>query len=329
MTPRKATFIAARVVLLALFAGGIWLWAVYGSYGYGVLLRRGGSYWAMMAPDDPRLSPAMREALRQPVPPTMAGTVQWKTLEPGFEAGELPVLAGGHEVDRILLARVDPARYRFTVRNNDGLGKGIDQWEAALPQALLIVNASYYDLKGRPDTPILSNGKAMGPASYDARAGAFVSADGTAGIADLTHRNWQLAFAGARDAMISYPLLIGEDGKSHVPTRTRWLANRSFIGRARDGRIVIGTTREAFFSLDRLADFLIAAPLDLKLALNLDGGPIACQSVRAPGFHRKLYARWEAQVTGEQVKLLRWPFASATWAMPMVLTVERRQRGVQ
>ena len=86
----------------------------------------------------------------------------------------------------------------------------------------------------------------------------------------------------------------------------------------------MGTTREAFFSLDRLADFLIAARLDLKLALNLDGGPIACQSVRGPGYHRKFHARWEAQVTGDQVKLLSWPFASASWAMPMVLTVERR-----
>jgi len=315
---------SALFALLAIAAAALGLWIVYGSYGYGVLLRRGGSYWATMAPTDPRLSVAMREALRQPTPQAIPGAVRWRAIEQGFETGELPVLASGHEIDRILLARIDPAHYRFSVRNDPGIGKNIDEWEAALPQARLIVNASYYGLTGRPDTPIVSSGVAGGPTDYDARAGAFVAADGTASIADLHNRNWQSAFAGARDAMVSYPLLIGEDGASHVPVRTRWLANRSFIGQARDGRIVIGTTRDAFFSLDRLADFLIASPLGLKLALNLDGGPIACQSVRAPGYTRKFYAHWEAQVNGDQVKLLRWPFASATWAMPMVLTVEPR-----
>jgi hypothetical protein len=315
---------AAAFALLAAGAAALGVWMVYGSYGYGVLLRRGGSYWQVMAPTDPRLSPAMREALSQPAPPASPGTVRWRMIEPGFEAGALPVIANGHEADRILLARIDPARYRFTVRNDSGLGRNIDEWEAALPHARLIVNASYYGLKGRPDTPILSNGTAAGPSDYDAKAGAFVSADGTAGIADLRHRSWQSAFAGARDAMVSYPLLIGEDGASHVPTRTRWLANRSFIGQTRDGRIIIGTTREAFFSLDRLADFLIAAPLGLKLALNLDGGPIACQSIRGPGYARKFRAQWEAQVSGDRVSLLRWTFASASWAMPMVLTVEPR-----
>ncbi|MES2442265.1 MAG: phosphodiester glycosidase family protein [Pseudomonadota bacterium] len=321
---KKAVPTFFALAFLAVAAGAIWLWATYGAYGYGVLLRRGGSYWQAMAVDDPRLSPAMRAALKQPVPKASSGPVRWRTLEPGFEAGTLPVLAGGREVDRILLARIDPSRYRFAVRNEGGAGKGIDEWEAALPQALLIVNASYYDRKGRADTPIVSDGTALGPQTYDAKAGAFVSADGTARVVDLHGRSWQSAFAGARDAMVSYPLLIGEDGASHVPSRTRWLANRSFVGQARDGRIVIGTTRDAFFSLDRLADFLIAAPLDLRVALNLDGGPIACQSIRAPGFHRKFYARWEAQVTGERVRLLRWPFANATWAMPMILMVERR-----
>lgn len=64
------------------------------------------------------------------------------------------------------------------------------------------------------------------------------------------------------------------------------------------------------------------------MALNLDGGPIAGQSVRLKGFQRKFYAQWEAQVRedepkGGEVSLLRWPFAEATWAMPLVLTVER------
>jgi hypothetical protein len=150
-------------------------------------------------------------------------------------------------------------------------------------------------------------------------------------VCDLTQAKWQDAFAGAHNAMVSYPLLLGEDGLTHVIVKSRWLANRTFVAHDREGRILIGTTREAFFSLDRLAGFLKDAPLDLTLALNLDGGPIACQSVRLQGFQRKFYAQWEAQVRddaqeGAEVSLLRWPFAQATWAMPVVLTVERARK---
>jgi hypothetical protein len=88
--------------------------------------------------------------------------------------------------------------------------------------------------------------------------------------------------------------------------------------------MIVGTTREAFFSLARLAPFLKAAPLDLKMALNLDGGPIACQSVRLPGFSRKFYAQWESQYHDGKASLLRSPLSEPHWAMPMVLSVQRR-----
>jgi hypothetical protein len=77
---------------------------------------------------------------------------------------------------------------------------------------------------------------------------------------------------------VSYPLLVGP-GPSRIQADHRWLANRTFIANDAAGRIILGTTKEAFFSLDRLAAFLTAAPLDLTLALNLDGGSVACQAV--------------------------------------------------
>jgi hypothetical protein len=79
------------------------------------------------------------------------------------------------------------------------------------------------------------------------------------------------------------------------------------------------TTAEAFFSLDRLAKFLRDAPLDLKRALNLDGGPVACQAIALNGFERRLYGSWELQAEGDVVHLLTWPYG--TVAMPIVLAV--------
>jgi hypothetical protein len=315
--------IAAIGALFAV-AGALWLLAHASPYRRAVAMRRGGSYWISIAPDDPRLSPAMRRALREPPPVARSGPLRWHQLGAGFDVADLPVLVDGQVVDLVLLARIDPARYRFVARNAPRGDRGIDEWERDLPGALLIVNGSYYDGNGAPDTPFVSEGAAMGPAHYDAHAGAFIAGDDFADVRDLSHQDWRHAFAGARNAMVSYPLLIGTDGRSHVAKASRWLANRSFVARDGQGRIVIGTTREAFFPLGRLATFLKSAPLDLKVALNLDGGPLACQSVRAGGYRRKLYARWEAQVSGDKVSLLRWPRAQASWAMPVVLTVERR-----
>jgi hypothetical protein len=314
------------LVLLLVTVGSCgWIWQCNGAYGFNVILRRGGTYWIRLNADDPRLSPSMRLALRNPPSVAAPGMLAWKEIDQGFEVAELPVMANGGEVDRILLNRIDPARFRFVVRNAADGTMGLDEWEHALPKAVLIVNGSYYDLKGKPATPFISEGEALGPRSYDAKAGAFVAGKNTAGITDLSQQGWEDAFAGAANAMVSYPLLMGNDGQTHVPVKTRWLANRTFVGQDRLGRIVIGTTKEAFFSLARLAEFLQNSPLELATALNLDGGPIACQSVRLNGFHRKIYAHWEAQVNGSQVRLLRWPFTKATWAMPVVLTVERQQ----
>lgn len=310
------------LVLAVAGAAGFWCWS--GAYGVNVLTRNGGTYWTEMAADDARLPPAMRFALTNPAPKAVPGPLVWHQGAPGFEVADLTVMVAGRQVDTLLLNRIDPARYRFVVRNAPRGDKGLDEWERDLPQAALIVNGSYFDVAGRPDTPFVSEGVAMGPAHYDARAGAFVASDGTADIRDLSKEDWRHAFAGARNAMVSYPLLIGADGRSHVAIKSRWLANRSFVGRDARGRIVIGSTREAFFPLDRLADFLLAAPIGLKVAVNLDGGPVACQSVRLKGFSRRFYARWEAQVSGDKVNLLRWPRTGTSVAMPIVLTVERR-----
>ena len=305
-------------------AGALGFWALYaqaGWYGVNVLLRRGGSTWTDVARDSPRLSPSMRLALADPPPAATAGPFAWHGVAPGFEVAELPVLAGGVEADRILLARLDPHLFRFEARSAPAGDMGLDAWMRDLG-AVLVINGSYYGRHGNPDTPFLSDGAPLGPPAYTARHGAFVAGDGTADVVDLIAQPWQAAFAGARDAMVSYPLLLASDGSSRVQADRRWLANRSFVARDTQGRIVLGTTQDAFFSLDRLAAFLHAAPLGLAVALNLDGGPVACQAVRLAGFERRFCGRWETQTTGDTIRLLGWRWGD--WALPIVLAAVPR-----
>lgn len=178
---RKPILFAAALVALALLATSIWIWQRNGAYGFHVLVRRGGTYWTKMGADDGRLPPSMREALKETVPQVSAGQFYWREFEPGYEVAEMPVMSATGEVDRILLNRIDPKRFRFVARSAPAGDKGLDEWEEALPAAVLIVNGSYFGLKGKPDTPFVSEGKQLGPRQYKARAGAFVAReDGSA-----------------------------------------------------------------------------------------------------------------------------------------------------
>ncbi len=309
----------ARLVVASCFAGilalgGVWIYA--GNYGLHVLFRHGGTYWITIAPESERLSASMRLVLAGTTVAT-PGPFEWRSLHDGFEVGDLPAIAGDAVVDHVLVARIDPAQFRFEVLNSSSGDKNLDQWMAQLG-ASLVINGSYYAQDGEPDTPFLSNGVPLGPKDYDAKAGAFVVTRKFTGVRDLAVTDWHVAFRDASNAMVSYPLLLA-NGTTHVTRASRWLANRSFVGQDAMGRIIIGTTTDAFFSLDRLATFLLHNPLGLTMALNLDGGPVASQGISLNGFERRTYGRWEAQVEGDKVELLTWPYG--TVAMPIVLAV--------
>jgi Phosphodiester glycosidase len=314
--------LASAVVLSVLLVAGLYAYA--GSYGLNAVLRRGGTIWLSVAADDARLPASTRLALGAQVPRAEAGPFAWRRLEDGFEVAELPVLAGGSEVDRILLARVDPARFRFEVRTAPGGQNELGDWMAALGAAL-VINGSYFSRYGTPDTPVVSNGVLLGPRDYDARHGAFVASAATAGIRPLAGSDWRKVLAGADHAMVSYPLLVAPDGSRRAAGDPRWLANRSFVGEDDAGRIVLGTTTAAFFSLARFAEFLRRAPVGLRLALNLDGGPLACQAIAAADYRRDFCGEWELATAADgSLQLLQPLFGRRRWGLPIVLAVFRR-----
>ena len=87
--------------------------------------------------------------------------------------------------------------------------------------------------------------------------------------------------------------------------------------------MLIGTTRSAFFSLDRLAAFLKASIPDLKAALNLDGGPVASQAIEVGHMRRRIHGSWELQAKGGNARLL--PISMfMTAPMPVVIAVFKR-----
>jgi hypothetical protein len=321
---RNRLLLVAAGFFLAAVPAIVGLYAHAGMYGLNAVLRRGATFWVSVTPDDARLSPSMRLALREPQVAATAGAFTWQQIERGFEVGELAVIAEGSAVDRILLARIDPARFRFVVRNRHAGDRDAPAWLDRL-DAALIINGSYFLPDGTPETPFLTDGELLGPRSYDARHGAFVTSAHATDIHDLTNEDWPAAVRDAQDAMVSYPLLVAADGTNRVKADDRWLANRSFVGIDGSGHVVLGTTTDAFFSLNRLAAFLSMAPLDLVKAVNLDGGPVACQTIRLGTYRRDFCGKWELAARDGELKLLRWTFGARPWALPNVLAALRKE----
>jgi hypothetical protein len=311
--------IGATVFVLAVVALAA-LYAYAGTRGFDVVFRRGLWVNVAVAPDDARLSEAMRLALRDPSGAVTAGPLAWRAIATGFDVAELAVIAEGREVDRVLLARIEPAHFRFAVRNVPAGNRDLDAWMRELGAAL-VINGSYFARDGSPDTPIVSAGARLGPRHYIANHGAFVASSRSVGVRDFASLDWHIALRDAEDAMISFPLLVTRDGSSRVKADPRSLANRSFVGEDHEGRIILGTTVEAFFSLERLAAFLRAVPLDLAVALNLDGGPVACQGIALNGYRRNTCGRWELSSRDGRPKLLTPVFGTVRSSLPIVLAV--------
>jgi hypothetical protein len=138
------SLIALVPVLGIAAAAGLYAYA--GVYGLNVVLRRGGSVWHATSADDAALSPSMRLALRGNVPAVAPGALAWRRLADGFEVGELPVLLDGKEVDRLLLARIAPARFRFEVHNRPAGDREPADWLTATG-AVFVINGSYLAAK--------------------------------------------------------------------------------------------------------------------------------------------------------------------------------------
>ncbi|CCJ06265.1 phosphodiester glycosidase family protein [Methylocystis sp. SC2] len=315
----RKIFAAILLVVLTIAAG---LGIVYfrnGSYGLNAILRRGASIWVAVNALDSRLTQSVRYALAHDFTPE-PGEIRWMTRAPGFETAEMPVLVAGKEADRLLLARIDPKLWRFSVHSDPSGNRHLDDWMRDL-HATLVINGSYFGQKGEPDTPFRSEGVDLGPTDYVGVHGAFVVTPGAARLLDLKDKDWRSAFIGADNALVSYPLLLDETGASRA-TPSQWLANRTFLGEDRANRIIIGTSEDALLTLEKLAALLRAAPLDLKLALNLDGGPVSCQAIALGDFRRRHCGSMEVQAKDRDIQLLQ-PLVPGgdMWGLPVVLAI--------
>lgn len=261
----------------------------------------------------------LRIALQENVPVPASSELRWEMRSPGLETAELELRVKDEVVDRVVLVRLDPQLYRFSVHWDTTATRKAEDWQREL-RAAVVVNGSYF---GGPDhaplTPLRLSGKPAGPTSYQSTHGAFVADAGGVEILDLKNKDVFQTINAYPEAMVSYPLLIDANGENRAVESKVWLASRNFVGLDHDGRVILGTTETGFFTLRRLGDFLKQSPLNLRTALNFDGGPLVSQVVRAGDFKRSFHGTAEMTDGGDVLRAFWHAHFEASWTLPVVL----------
>jgi hypothetical protein len=238
----------------------------------------------------------------------------WESAGPGIERGAvvLPANREGWRT-RVVLVRLDPARYRFRLRAR--LRGGEPGWtvDRAPEAAALAINAGQYS-GIVPWGWTVMGGKEIRPPGHGPLS-TVVAWDRSGRVRWLAPAAIPAARASGEivEAFQSYPTLIDEDGG--IPRQLREpgsgvdIAHRDArlaIGALEDGRLLIALTR--FYTLGPLAASLPLGPTLAEMAalmreqgsrraVSLDGGISAQLMVREQG-RRRAWRGWRAVPLG-------------------------------
>ena len=263
----------------------------------------------------------LRVAMQDFVPTPTVSELRWHERAPGLETADLAFKVNGEIVDRMMLVRLDPQHYQFSVHWDPTGSRTAEDWQREFG-AVVVVNGSYFDHNFVPLTPLRTSARPAGPTIYNSSHGAFVAAGHNVTILDLRNQNVSKVIGQFPEAMVSYPLLIGPNGENRAVETKTWLASRNFVAIDRKGYVVLGATETGFFTLRRLGDFLQKGPLELRLALNLDGGPLVSQIVQSGDFTRHFHGKAEISKGSDLLRAFWHTQFEGNWTLPIVLVAQ-------
>jgi uncharacterized protein YigE (DUF2233 family) len=217
-----------------------------------------------------------------PSPTPEPADTGWELVEPGVEVRQVRVPTGD-VAERLLIVRLDPARFRFRVRYTPGSGQRVSQW-AAGGEPLVVVNGAYFTPEYEATGLVVSEGRAYGT-SYGAFAGMFAVLPG--GRVEL---RWLTTAPYDPNEMVvaavqSFPVLVKPGGVMGFPADADdgWPARRTVVALDREGRLLFIVAPRGYLGLHDLARWLVESDLGIDVALNLDGGQSTGIALAAQG----------------------------------------------
>lgn len=192
----------------------------------------------------------------------------WQTIDDGLQWRTL--IPNGDELAQIIVARIDPSRYRFRAVYHAGQARNLSNWRALEAEASVIINANFFDENDFALGLVVSDGAAHGIA-YQDRGGTFLVRNGAPAI--VSNRAQTLPErASIEQAAQGFPLLVEDGRQAYFAEASGERTRRTMIGIDRLGNVIVMVAPFLGLSLADLSAYLPQTDLEIDIAFNLDGG---------------------------------------------------------
>lgn len=211
-----------------------------------------------------RLLPTVKPS---PVP-TASPEPLWQTIDDGLHWRKL--IPNGDDLAQLVVARIDPSRYRFRAIYHAGAAENLSGWRAREADASVIINANFFDNNDFALGLVVSDGTAHGIA-YQDRGGTFLVSDGAPEIVSYLSPSFP-EIGDIEQAVQGFPLLVEDGRQAYFAAGSGERTRRTMIGIDRSGNVLIMVAPFLGLSLAELSAYLPKTDLDIDAAFNLDGG---------------------------------------------------------
>jgi exopolysaccharide biosynthesis protein len=210
----------------------------------------------------------------------------WNTAGTGVQVRYEDWKSPTGDDDTVTIVRFDLHHITLSVGYRPDQPMVLSDWMQQ-EKATAIINGGYFDAQDDATALIVSNGHVF-EQSYQGFGGMLsVNAQGTISLRSLHQQPYDSSSEHLKQATQSSPMLV-LNGKRTQFDADASMTPRSVVAMDKQGRLLFIASPGHAFTLDELADQLVASDLSIKNALNLDGGASTGLYVNAGSQHVSL-----------------------------------------
>lgn len=234
--------------------------------------------------------------------------LEWRDIGKGLCFAEVDISKKGELIDRIAIVKIDPKFNEIrafsgydekTEKYSDGT---IEEWQRTTGAAVIINSAQYQaNPWARPCALMICDGKLKGPKTNKSVRGMFLAEpkSNSLPLTDILDSQFDNInpeiYQQYNQGVQHWPILLNREGQIKVH-QSDWQANRTAIGKDKNGNVLFMTTEGSFFTLHNYARMLKELSnegLNIHTVMALDGGYEACMAIRTSDFNYTTYGQFE------------------------------------
>lgn len=196
----------------------------------------------------------------------------WHKITNGMELKEeIYKKESDNTEEKITIIKINPDMFDFKIMQDTENPKDINQWQKE-NKALFVCNAGYFQENYKTAGLLVIDGKAFGPKKSSAYDGMLLIKNGYPQLRYLPVSGYDYDKEKIDFGVQSFPVLIKPVGLDNLTEDDEQISRRTVIAQDEKNNFYFIFTHNFNISLYQLMKYLQNSNLNLKIALNLDGG---------------------------------------------------------